>query len=96
MGMFTAQFYLAVILDLLFGDPVWLPHPICAIGWYNRKLETLTRNSFINPFRAGWVAMILSLDGVVMVVTGILCVSRYISNSAEIGVAVYLLYSSLA
>lgn len=96
MGMFTAQFYLAVILDLLFGDPVWLPHPVCAIGWYNRKLETLTRNSFINPFRAGWVAMILSLDGVVMVVTGILCVSHYISNSAGIGVAVYLLYSSLA
>ena len=27
------QILLAVLLDLLLGDPRWLPHPVRLIGW---------------------------------------------------------------
>lgn len=32
-------FFAGFILDLLFGDPHWLPHPIRLIGWLITKLE---------------------------------------------------------
>ena len=31
------------LLDQLFGDPYWLPHPIRAIGWLISKGETWIR-----------------------------------------------------
>ncbi|MCG2660479.1 MAG: cobalamin biosynthesis protein, partial [Kiritimatiellae bacterium] len=29
----TYQILAAVVLDLLVGDPRWLPHPVRGIGW---------------------------------------------------------------
>ena len=33
------------VLDLLFGDPVWLPHPVVGMGkcitWYERRIRPL-------------------------------------------------------
>lgn len=34
------------ILDLMFGDPTWLPHPVRAIGWLIQKGEKLVRPWF--------------------------------------------------
>ena len=34
------------LLDQLFGDPYWLPHPIRAIGWLISKGETWIRGIF--------------------------------------------------
>ncbi|MBI4707386.1 MAG: cobalamin biosynthesis protein, partial [Candidatus Omnitrophica bacterium] len=31
----------AFILDLIFGDPRWLPHPVRGIGWAIEKLERI-------------------------------------------------------
>lgn len=36
----------AFILDLLFGDPYWLPHPICLIGKMISKGEKMARRVF--------------------------------------------------
>lgn len=33
----------AVLLDALFGDPEWCPHPVRAIGWAASRLEPLLR-----------------------------------------------------
>ncbi|MDO8662750.1 MAG: adenosylcobinamide-phosphate synthase CbiB [Candidatus Omnitrophota bacterium] len=33
------EIMLAYILDLFFGDPRWLPHPVRGIGWMINKLE---------------------------------------------------------
>ncbi len=34
-----AAFLAGFILDLIFGDPYWLPHPIRAIGWLIARLD---------------------------------------------------------
>jgi adenosylcobinamide-phosphate synthase len=36
---------LAYILDLIIGDPRWLPHPVRIIGWLIEKMEKLLRKS---------------------------------------------------
>jgi len=36
---------LAYILDLIIGDPRWLPHPVRVIGWLIEKMERILRKS---------------------------------------------------
>jgi adenosylcobinamide-phosphate synthase len=47
MGMAIWLFFdiaAAFILDLIFGDPHWLPHPVRFIGWLINKTENGLRN----------------------------------------------------
>ena len=37
------QILAAMMLDLLLGDPRWLPHPVRAMGWLISRLERLAR-----------------------------------------------------
>ena len=51
-------FVCAVLLDLLLGDPEWLPHPVRWIGWATSRLEALLRprrGSARGEFAAGAV-----------------------------------------
>jgi adenosylcobinamide-phosphate synthase len=41
----TAILTLAYILDLIIGDPGWLPHPVRIIGWLIEKMEKLCRGT---------------------------------------------------
>ncbi len=41
--IFTGILVGAVLLDLLFGDPFWLPHPVVIIGKLIDKLEGFMR-----------------------------------------------------
>lgn len=41
--IFTGILVVAVLLDLLFGDPSWLPHPVVIIGKLIDKLESIMR-----------------------------------------------------
>ena len=34
---------LGYLLDLVIGDPLWLPHPVRLMGWGISKMETLLR-----------------------------------------------------
>lgn len=43
---------LAYILDLIFGDPVWLPHPVRGIGYFAHKLEISLREGRKNEPRS--------------------------------------------
>jgi adenosylcobinamide-phosphate synthase len=33
------------VLDLIFGDPHWMPHPVCLIGYMISKVETVIRRA---------------------------------------------------
>lgn len=60
------QIVLALLLDMVAGDPRWLPHPVKGIGWLALALETLLRQR-LQPRQAGVVAVVL----VVTITTGL-------------------------
>ncbi len=42
----AVEIVFAYILDLIAGDPRWLPHPVKGIGWLIAKLEPILRKAF--------------------------------------------------
>ncbi len=42
----TLALCLAYLLDLMIGDPRWMPHPVSGIGWVIDKLESTFRRVF--------------------------------------------------
>ncbi len=48
----TVALALAYLLDLIIGDPRWIPHPVRGIGWAIEKVERSLRNS-ISCFEQG-------------------------------------------
>ena len=57
--------FLGFVLDLLFGDPHWLPHPIRLIGNLIASLEKLNKKelSDTKKFLRGFAMPPLSLRG---------------------------------
>lgn len=52
---------LAFVLDLFFGDPHWLPHPVCLIGKIIEKGEKIIRNRFSKSQKGEYIGgMVLS------------------------------------
>ncbi|MCU1328462.1 MAG: cbiB [Bryobacterales bacterium] len=51
-----------VALDLVFGDPQWLPHPVRGIGWMARVAEPFWRSTGL-PLRAAGCLLWLSVVG---------------------------------
>ncbi|NDL68349.1 adenosylcobinamide-phosphate synthase CbiB [Anaerotalea alkaliphila] len=49
------------ILDFLFGDPRWLPHPIRLIGWMINKLEKVLRKGCKTPQREYMGGVVLTV-----------------------------------
>lgn len=71
-----AAFAAGYVLDLLLGDPYWLPHPIRLIGWLITKLEEqLYRGK--NLIRQGMLLTILVLL-LTAAVSGILFIGAYV------------------
>lgn len=67
-------FMAGFIMDLFFGDPYWLPHPIRAIGWLISKLEKFLYRENKKIFRGG-ILTILVLFITTVVSAGLLLVS---------------------
>ncbi len=59
------------VMDLIFGDPYWLPHPVRFIGWMITKLEKRIRRNAgaVKQLRAGAVKLLI----VISFVTAALC-----------------------
>lgn len=56
---------LAYILDLILGDPRWLPHPVQGIDWLAKKLELPLRRAVKSERIAGLIftVIIISIVG---------------------------------
>ena len=70
----------AFILDLFFGDPHWLPHPICLIGNLISFLEKKYRKIMKNEFIAGSLLTIT----VLLLSFGVPFIILFIANSINI------------
>ncbi len=87
---------LAFGLDLLLGDPPWLPHPVRAIGRLALFSEALWRRLLPWPRLAGVLTVASVLAGVGGTVLGLLALARALHPLAADLLTVYLFYASLA
>ncbi len=62
----------AAVMDLVFGDPRRLPHPVRAIGWLINKSETILRRSVRSPHAEKAAGVVL----VLIVISVVYCVSQ--------------------
>lgn len=51
--------FLALLLDLLIGDPVWLPHPVIAMGRLINLLDRVLRRVWLNERVAGVLLLLI-------------------------------------
>jgi adenosylcobinamide-phosphate synthase len=86
----------AVLLDLLFGDPRRLPHPVVGIGRMISGLENLLRRLARNE-RLGGVLLLFGVVGVTYVLAVFLLKAAYaVSHYLGVAVAVWLSFTCLA
>ena len=94
-------FSLGFLLDLLFGDPYWLPHPIRLIGSLIARVEKcfLGKNKDRNEKKELWQGIymvIIVLFSTMTVTTLILCLTYYINCYLGIAVETIMTYQILA
>ena len=92
----TCQILAAVALDLLLGDPAWLPHPVRGIGWIAQRLETPVRRMLRSEMAAGilTVALVVGLAG--GGAWGLVRLAGLIHPVAATIVSVALIYTTIA
>lgn len=90
------QILLAMLLDLLLGDPRWLPHPVQGIGWLAQRVEAPLRRLIANQKLAGVVAAVWVVGATTLVGFGLLKGAALLYPLAGDIVAILLLYTCLA
>lgn len=83
-------------LDLAFGDPPWMPHPVRAIAWLAQSVEGIVRQRLPNQRLAGVLTVAVVLVGVGGAVAGLLRIAGVIHPWAADLVRTYLLYTAFA
>lgn len=66
MTQHTTAMIIGFLLDLCFGDPRWLPHPVRAMGWLISHLETILRKKFPKTPQGERLAGIFLTTGVLL------------------------------
>ncbi|MBI1987793.1 MAG: cobalamin biosynthesis protein CobD [Nitrospinae bacterium] len=87
---------LAYLLDLLLGDPRWLPHPVRGIGWAIRQLEALLRASRLNERLAGVLLTVTVVGGAYVLTWGLLRWAEVVHPALGFALSTLLIYTSLA
>lgn len=90
------QVLAAVVLDLLVGDPRWLPHPVRCIGWVAQRLERPMRRLIRNEKAAGTVTVLLVVATTGVSAWGLICLVRLYHPVAADIVSVLLIYTTIA
>lgn len=98
---------IAYLLDLVLGDPYWLPHPVRFIGWLIKRTEALVRGAVGRTVkagderakaerRAGWVLMLVVVSATFLTVLGVQILAQKIHPLLFHAVNIYFIYSALA
>ncbi len=96
--MVTAEALLlaAYLLDLITGDPRWMPHPVKGIGWLALQSEALLRRTALPLRLAGIFAVLLVVGGSAGIAGLLVMLAASVHLWAGMAVAVYLMYSCIA
>ncbi|HYA13029.1 MAG TPA: adenosylcobinamide-phosphate synthase CbiB [Syntrophales bacterium] len=90
------QILAAILLDLLLGDPRWLPHPVKLMGRYAAFLENPLRKSFRSPHMAGVLAVLLVLTVTGLATYAVIMAAGLLHPLFADVVSVIILYTTLA
>ncbi len=90
------QILIAVVLDLLLGDPRWMPHPVKIIGRAAAWLELPARRVMASPRLAGTVValLVISLSG--MAAWALVWLAGWLHPLAADAVSIVLIYTCIA
>jgi len=87
---------LAVVLDIVFGDPINIPHPISYIGKMIHAYEKALRKTGWPLRLCGFLLLFLSIMSVIITITGVLWVANQLHPLLNQFLTVYLCYTALA
>jgi adenosylcobinamide-phosphate synthase len=90
------QIWIALALDLLIGDPRWLPHPVRLMGRMALALEAPARRYVRNEKFAGILVALCVIMGSVLAGWIILFVSRSLSPMVGDIVSIWILFTTMA
>jgi adenosylcobinamide-phosphate synthase len=90
------QILAAFALDLLLGDPRWLPHPVKIIGRFAAALEAPIRRTIPNARAAGVIAMAIVLCATGFAAFGLIHCATALHPLAGDIVSILLLYTTFA
>jgi adenosylcobinamide-phosphate synthase len=90
------QILAAFALDLLLGDPRWLPHPVKLIGRLATTLEAPLRRSIPNARAAGVIAVVIVLAVTGSAAFGLIRYATALYPAAGDAVSILLLYTTFA
>ena len=93
---YSFQLILCFILDCIFGDPRWYPHPVRGIGWICNKSEKYYRKIIPNEYTAGLFTVITVLGSTVTVVVLLLLMASTFSVYLEQLFAIVFIYMALS
>lgn len=87
---------LAYSLDLLFGDPPWLPHPVKGIGYLVRKLDMPLRKAIRNKRVAGSIFAIIIIGLVYLASFAAIRTATYFNRYLGFVLSALFIYTALA
>lgn len=90
------QILAALGLDLLLGDPRWLPHPVRLIGKFAMGAEKISRNLFAAEKSAGISTVIIVLSGTALSWLVLVSLAGMVHSSLADLISIYILYTSFA
>ncbi|MEW6595559.1 MAG: adenosylcobinamide-phosphate synthase CbiB [Thermodesulfobacteriota bacterium] len=89
------QICIALALDLLLGDPQWLPHPVRLMGWLTARFEKISR-ALLPAKAAGIATVTLTLLVTGLATWALLAAANAIHPAFGTAVSILFLYTSLA
>ncbi len=92
----TGNIVLAYILDLLIGDPRFLPHPVKGMGQAITFLERILRKLPFNLYLSGCVLVVVLVGGTFMLAGKILSIVFQLNPFLGEAVTVFLIYTALS
>ncbi len=90
------QILIAVVLDLLFGDPRWLPHPVRLIGRLITALEGPARRTIPDPRLAGTVTALTVIAAAALVTVALIGIAGRMHPLLGDAAGILVLYTTIA
>lgn len=94
--VYSIQLIFCFLIDCIFGDPRWYPHPVRGIGWIISKSEKYYRKVIQSQYIAGLFTVLTVIGSTVGVVVLLLFMAGSFSIYLEQLVAIICIYMALS